>query len=314
MSEFLLEVKDLSASFHNGHRQDILDGVSLKVKKGEITALVGESGCGKTMTALSITRLMPKSLKLSGGEVFFAPYGDLKEHDLLKAKEDELNRIRGKEITYIFQEPSTSLNPVLKIKDQLIEALSLHRGIKGKEALEAAAELLRSVGIPSVRERLESYPHELSIGMKQRVMIAMAISADPKLLIADEPTTALDATIQSGILNLLKKLRDAKGISILLITHDLSLVERYADFVFVMHKGRILECAPTAFVFQKPIHPYTISLLNCVPKAGHYKEPFPLRGPCKTIGLEVSQYEMKNLPSLSEVEARHWARIPQNKY
>lgn len=302
MSDYLLEVKGLSASFQNKYRHEILDSVSLKVRKGEITALVGESGCGKTMTALSITRLAPKDLKITAGEILFGG------GDISKAKEDELRKIRGAEISYIFQEPSTALNPVLKIKEQMVETLTLHRGIKGREAVEAASELLRSVGIPAVSERLEAYPHELSIGMKQRVMIALAISANPKLLIADEPTTALDATIQAGILNLLKKLRDTKGISILLITHDLSVVEKYADFVFVMYKGRILECAPTAFIFQKPIHPYTINLLNCVPKPGHYKEPF------KTIGLDLSQYEMKRLPKLSEVEVKHWVRMPKNKY
>ncbi len=258
--EALLQIKDLRTYFYqDGLVIKAVDGVGLKISSGEIVALVGESGCGKTISALSVTQILPSEAKILSGEIKFLG------QDLLKLKHDQLRKIRGREISYVFQEPATSLNPVFTIGEQIIEALTLHLNLNKKEARKRAEELLVQVGISSPKQRLFAYPHQLSGGMKQRAMIAMAIATQPKLLIADEPTTALDVTIQAQILDLLLKLREKIDLSILLITHDLSIVSLFADQVYVMYAGRIVESAPVKLLYERPGHPYTRALLRCIP-------------------------------------------------
>ncbi len=257
----LLQIKDLRTYFYQDNLViKAVDGLELAIAPGEIVGLVGESGCGKTISALSITRVLPTEAKITSGEIKFL------DQDLLKLKIDGLQRIRGKEISYIFQEPATSLNPVLTIGEQIMESLILHLKLSEKEARKRAEELLVQVGITAPKARNLAYSHQLSGGMKQRAMIAMAIATQPKLLIADEPTTALDVTIQAQILDLLLKLREKIGLSILLITHDLSIVSEFADRVYVMYAGRIVESAPVEVLYKKPLHPYTQGLLRCIPE------------------------------------------------
>ncbi len=234
--------------------------ISFSISRGEILALVGESGCGKSLTGLAILGLLPPGIKIFKGKINF------KGRDLTKLSFEEYRRVRGAEIAIIFQDPMTTLNPVFTVGDQIAEVLTLHRGLSKKEALTEAARLLAEVGIPSPRERLRSYPHELSGGMRQRAMIAMALAGEPELLIADEPTTALDVTIQAQILTLLKEIREKTGLTVLLISHDLSVVAELADRVAVMYAGRLVEEASVKELFSSPLHPYTKALLAALPR------------------------------------------------
>lgn len=258
----LLEIEDLSIFFHT--EENIVKSVrnlDLSIHKGETLALVGESGCGKSVTALSAMRLIPTPPgKFESGRILF------EGQDLLQASEVEMQNIRGNEISMIFQEPMTSLNPIFTVGDQIIEAIRLHQNKTESQARELALNVLHQVTIPSPEIRINQYPHELSGGMKQRVMIAMAIVCQPALLIADEPTTALDVTIQAQILDLLDQLRKETKMSILLITHNLGIVAQYADRVAVMYSGKVVELAPVGELFSSPAHPYTRGLLNSLPK------------------------------------------------
>ena len=238
-----------------------VDGVSFDVKQGETVALVGESGCGKTMTALSVMRLIPRpQAETVGGEIRF------QGKNLLQLDDEEMRRIRGAEIAMIFQEPMTSLNPVLTIERQLTETLEAHGAVSRREARGRALELLRLVGIPDAEARLRQYPHQFSGGMRQRVMIAIALSCRPKLILADEPTTALDVTIQAQLLELMRGLSREFGVALVIITHNLGVVARYADRVNVMYAGKIIESGASADIYGDPRHPYTIGLLHSVPR------------------------------------------------
>ncbi len=257
----LLEVNDLQTHFPTrAGLVRAVDGVSFHLDRGELLGLVGESGCGKSITALSIMRLIAPPGKIVGGEISF----DGK--NLLKLSDREMRAIRGDDIAMIFQDPMTSLNPVFTVGEQIAEALRLHRKLSRKAAREAAIEAMREVSIPDPARRIKDYPHQLSGGMRQRVMIAMALACDPKLLIADEPTTALDVTIQAQILELLDELRKNRELAVLLITHDLGVVAEVADRVAVMYTGRIVEESPVEELFARPRHPYTEGLLRSVPK------------------------------------------------
>ncbi|MDX2478794.1 MAG: ABC transporter ATP-binding protein [Desulfuromusa sp.] len=310
-----LVVKNLQSFFFT--RTGIIkavDDVSFSINLGETLALVGESGCGKTMTALSLLRLLPEPGRIVGGEI------SLDGHDLLRLPDVEMRRIRGNDISMIFQEPMTSLNPVLRIGEQIAEVLRLHQGHSSQQALEKAAELLTQVGISDPKRRLRDYPHQLSGGQRQRVMIAMALACDPKLLIADEPTTALDVTIQAQIMDLLLELKQQRQMTTLLISHDLGVVASNADKIVVMYAGQIIESGSVKRVFENPLHPYTQGLLECIPRLGqqHSLPTIPgqlpdLRkqldgclfldrcpGPCAPCGHQ--------LPQLKEIEPGHWVR------
>jgi peptide/nickel transport system ATP-binding protein len=260
----LLAIEDLQTHFFT--RDGVVravDGVSYAVEAGETLAVVGESGCGKSVTALSILRLVPSPPgRIVGGAILFEGV------DLLQIGEGEMRRIRGNEISMIFQEPMTSLNPVLTVSRQITETLILHQGLTARAAAARAIEMLRLVRIPEPERRARQYPHELSGGMRQRVMIAMALACHPKLLIADEPTTALDVTIQAQILDLMRELKSEIGAAIILITHDLGVVAEMAQRVVVMYAGRKVEEAPVGDLFRRPQHPYTLGLLASVPRLG----------------------------------------------
>jgi len=262
MTEKLVEIRDLRTHFYTEDGiVPAVDGVNLYIKRGETLGVVGESGCGKSVTSLSIMRLIPNPPgKIVGGEILF------EGEDLLKKSEAAMRKIRGNEISMIFQEPMTSLNPVYTIGDQLTEAIQLHQGLSRKDALAKAIEMLRLVGIPLPERRVKEYPHQLSGGMRQRVMIAMALSCNPKLLIADEPTTALDVTIQAQILELMKKLKKELGMAIMLITHDLGVVAEMCERVVVMYGGKVVEEADVVSLFKNPLHPYTEGLLRSIPR------------------------------------------------
>ena len=257
----LLEVKNLQTHFATrGGLVRAVDGVSFHLDEGELLGLVGESGCGKSMTALSVMRLVGPPGKIVGGEIWFGG------ENLLTVSDERMREIRGDDIAMIFQDPMTSLNPVYTVGEQIAEALRQHRNLNRKQAREAAVEAMREVSIPDPARRADDYPHQLSGGMRQRVMIAMALACDPKLLIADEPTTALDVTIQAQILELIDELRRTRNLAVLLITHDLGVVAEVADRVAVMYTGRIVEESPVAELFARPKHPYTEGLLRSVPK------------------------------------------------
>ncbi len=291
-----------------------VDDVSFTVDQGETLALVGESGCGKSMTALSLLRLLPEPGRIVGGEI------TLDGRDLLHLPDVEMRRIRGNDISMIFQEPMTSLNPVLRIGEQIAEVLRLHQGDTKQQALEQAAELLTQVGISDPGRRLRNYPHQLSGGQRQRIMIAIALACDPKLLIADEPTTALDVTIQAQIMDLLLELKQQRQMATLLISHDLGVVAGNADKLAVMYAGQIVEAGTVKRIFGNPLHPYTQGLLQCIPRLGQ-QQTLPtipgqlpdLReqlegclfldrcsGPCAPCGHQ--------LPKLEENEPDHWVR------
>ena len=263
--ENLLEVKHLRTEFFSSKKSSVtaVDDVSFDIKKGEIVGLVGESGCGKSVTSLSIMQLLKDTPgKITNGEVIF------QGHNLLDASKKEMLDIRGDKMSMIFQEPMSSLNPSMRIDKQMIEGIRLHTPITTAEARKKAADILSQVGIPDPQRVLKNYPHQLSGGMSQRVMIAMAMSCEPDLLIADEPTTALDVTIQAQILELMKKIQQDKGMSILLITHDLGVVAEMCSRVIVMYAGKIVEEAPVEILFANPTHPYTQGLIASVPKLG----------------------------------------------
>src|SRR2546423_4710838 len=268
MDHPLLELRNLTVAFDTERGQiRPVRNVSLSIFPGQTVALVGESGCGKSVTALSILRLIPQPPgRILDGEVL------LEDRNLLSLEERDMRRVRGKDIAMIFQEPMTSLNPVFTIGDQIAEAVILHQRVSPKQAYEIAEQSLRDVGIADPGRRLFEYPHQMSGGMRQRVMIAMALSCQPKLLIADEPTTALDVTIQAQILELLRKLQRETGMAIMLITHDLGVVAENADVVAVMYASRIAECATVEELFDKPLHPYTEALFRSIPKLNEEDE------------------------------------------
>ena len=267
IDDTLLEVRGLRTSFlmRDGAVRAVT-GVDLTVGRGEIVGLVGESGCGKSVTSLSILRLIAPPGVIEGGEVIFDG------QDVLRLSDSEIRSIRGDRISMIFQQPSSSLNPVLTAGFQVGEVLETHRRMKRKVARERALELMRMVGIPEPKRRLDAYPHEMSGGMAQRVMIAMALACEPELLIADEPTTALDVTIQAQILDLMRKLQKETGTSIILITHDLGVVAEMCDRVAVMYAGEIIEQTDTATLFRQPLHPYTKGLIGSVPVLGQPRD------------------------------------------
>jgi len=265
----LLEIKDLVTIFDTARgRIKAVDGVSLSIDFGETLGIVGESGCGKTMLALSVMRLIPTNGKIINGKVLFSG------RDLLVLSSEEMRAKRGREIAMIFQEPMTSLNPVFRVGEQIAEAIRLHRKLPAKEAMALACEQLREVGIPNPEKRAQDYPHQLSGGMRQRVMIAMAMSCHPKLLLADEPTTALDVTIQAQILDLISELKKKNQMTVVLITHDLGIISQEAEKIAVMYAGKIVESATVEQIFVKPLHPYTKGLIASIPArcAGSNKE------------------------------------------
>jgi len=266
----ILEVRDLTTVFPGeGGRVPVVDGSDLTIRRGEVLALVGESGCGKSMTALSLMRLVPKPGRIEGGSV------KLEGRELLDLHVTEMRKVRGFDVAMIFQEPMTSLNPVTRVGGQVVEAIRLHERIGREEAMKRCLELFIQVGIPDPEDRLRAFPHQLSGGLKQRVMIAMALSTRPRLLIADEPTTALDVTIQAQIIRLLGDLQHELGMSILLITHDLGIVNEMADRVAVMYAGRIVESGPRVDILTRPQHPYTQGLLRSMPALATPGERLP---------------------------------------
>jgi len=262
-NETILEVKDLKTYFYTEDGVvKAVDGVDFSVKKGEVLGLVGESGCGKSVSSFSILRLVTPPGKVVGGKITF------EGKDILKLSQDEMVKMRGDRISMIFQQPQSSLNPVFRVGDQVAEVLITHKGLKKKEAWNKAVELLTKVGIPDPQKKAKSFPHEMSGGQAQRVMIAMALALSPKLLIADEPTTALDVTIQAQILDLIHGLREQTDTAVILITHDLGIIAEMADRVAVMYAGEIVEYADSKPVFAQPLHPYTQGLIGSIPVLG----------------------------------------------
>ena len=262
MSEKLLEVKNLKTYFYtdDGVVKSV-DGVSFSVEKGKTLGIVGESGCGKSITSLSIMQLVETPPgKIVDGEIIY------EGEDLLKKNKEEMRKIRGGQIAMIFQEPMTSLNPVFTVGEQIMEALRIHTDLDKHQAKERAIEMLKLVKIPLAEKRFNEYPHQLSGGMRQRVMIAMALSCNPKLLICDEPTSALDVTIQAQILDLINELKEKLGTSIMMITHDLGVIAEVADDVMVMYAGRVVEYGSADAIYESPKHPYTAGLMDCIPK------------------------------------------------
>ncbi|MFA1822141.1 ABC transporter ATP-binding protein [Virgibacillus oceani] len=258
--ENILEINELRTSFYTKDLEvKAVDGVTYALPRGKTLGVVGESGSGKSITALSILQLIEDPGKIKAGEIKF------KGENLLEKSEAQMRKVRGNEISMIFQEPMTSLNPTFTVGQQINEAYKVHQGLGKKEARQRSIEMLKLVGIPSPEKRIDQYPHELSGGMRQRVMIAMALACDPELLIADEPTTALDVTIQAQILDLMNDLQDRLGMGILLITHDLGVVAETCDYVAVMYAGKIVEYADVKTIFNNPQHPYTVGLMNSIP-------------------------------------------------
>lgn len=284
----LLEVRNLSTHFETEYGTvKAVDKVGIVVDEGDTLGIVGESGCGKTVLALSIMRLVPSPPgRIVSGNIFFGGV------DLLSLNAEEMRKIRGKEISMIFQEPMTSLNPVLRIGEQVSETIRLHQGLGRKEAMSRAVEMLRLVGMPSPERIIRNYPHQMSGGMRQRAMIAMALSCGPKLMLADEPTTALDVTIQSQILDLINKLKQDSGTSVILITHDLGVIAEVSQHVAIMYTGQIVEYAPVNDLFSTPLHPYTRGLMESIPRI----DDVPGREEClKTIaGVVPSLYNLPN--------------------
>jgi peptide/nickel transport system ATP-binding protein/oligopeptide transport system ATP-binding protein len=313
----LLEIRNLKMDFGAGpDALRAVDGVSLTIGAGETVCLVGESGCGKTVTALSIARLVPAPpANYAGGEIL------LNGRDVLKMPPRELCDIRGGVVSYVFQEPGTSLNPVFRVGNQIKESLKLHKPEKATN--EEVIRLLKLVGIPAPESRIKNYPFEMSGGMQQRVMIAMALASEPKLLVADEPTTALDVTIQAQILELLHDLKQRLGMAILLITHNLGIVGDMADRVAVMYAGQIVELSPAKELLRRPLHPYTRALMNSVPKLGGGADRLSaIPGNVPRIGnfppgcrfaprCPIAKPECsEKIPELVEVEVGRWVRCP----
>ena len=283
----LLEIHDLSTHFHTSRGVvRAVEGVRLAIGKGEAVGLVGESGCGKTMTAFSVMRLVPTPGKIVGGEVWL-DYDDGRK-DLTKLPEEEMRRVRGEKISMVFQDPMTYLNPVMKICDQIAEVIVLHQGMPRREARKKAVELLAKVRIPIPSTVARYYPHELSGGMRQRALIAMAISCNPELLIADEPTTALDVTVQAQVLELIRQLKHEMGMALMLITHDLGIVADTCDKVCVMYAGRIVEEGAVYEIYKQPKHPYTEGLLKSTLSIDEFKESL--------VTIEGTVPDLTNLP------------------
>lgn len=270
----VLEVRNLQTSFSTDKGEvRAVDGVSFDVPKGKTIGIVGESGSGKSITSLSILRLLAENGKIKGGEIRY------KGENLTKVSEKRMRELRGNEISMIFQEPMTSLNPVYTVGQQISEALISHQGMNKKQAMVRSVELLKLVGIPSPEKRVKAYPFELSGGMRQRVMIAMSLACDPEILIADEPTTALDVTIQAQILELIKELQERLGMSVIFITHDLGVVAETCDYVAVMYAGQVVEYSDIRTLFKQPKHPYSIGLLNSLPRHDIDQEKLvPIKG------------------------------------
>lgn len=310
---YVLEIKDLTVQFTDGTGDlTVVDHVDFKVRKGETLGIVGESGCGKSVTSLSIMRLLAKNGRIAEGNI------KLNGTDLLGLSEAEMRKIRGNRMSMIFQEPMTSLNPVLTIGKQITEVLVLHGGISKSQAKNRVIDLLKQVGIPRAEEIYFEYPHQLSGGMRQRVMIAMAIASDPQLLIADEPTTALDVTIQAQILDLLKNLRNEMGMSVILITHDLGVVAEMCDRVIVMYAGEVVETADVRTLLRDPKHPYTVGLIGSTPQKskgfrrlhtipGNVPSPGePIKG-CRFAARcnQAMPVCFEQTPQLKEIDAQH---------
>jgi len=315
----ILSIRDLEVSFFTEEGEvRAVNGVSYDIHEGKTLAVVGESGCGKSVTALSVLRLIPEPPgQIVGGQVLF------RGQNLLDWSEKRMRTIRGNDIAMIFQEPMTSLNPVYTVGDQIVEAVQLHQNKKGKAAWDHAVEMLRLVGISEPKQRVREYPHQMSGGMRQRVMIAMALSCDPALLIADEPTTALDVTIQAQILDLIKDLQKRNTMSVILITHDLAVVAENADDVVVMYASQIMEKADVQSIFDLPLHPYTQGLLKSLPRLDAKKDrlevipgsvPDPLHFPkgckfhprCPYCRKDVDELCRTKEPELEEVKSGHW--------
>ena len=271
----LLEINDLKTYFTTlDGTVRAVDGVSLDIQPGKTLGLVGESGCGKSVTAHSILRLLPRRIsRIAGGEIIFRRAGgQLVDMTKLNPDGEVIRSIRGNEISMIFQEPLTSLSPVHSVGNQIAEAIALHEGLSQKEARTRSIDLLQQVGIPNANQRFDEYPHQFSGGMRQRAMIAMALACSPRLLIADEPTTALDVTIQAQILELMQKLQDDLGMAILIITHDLGVIAEMADDVAVMYMGKVVDRASAEMIFNQPLHPYTVGLMRSIPQLGSRKK------------------------------------------
>lgn len=297
----IIEVDNLAVSFDNGSgpRIQAVDGVRMSIFPRQTLAVVGESGCGKSVTAMSSMQLVPRPPgRFDRGRILWRGSGG--EIDLLTRSEKEMRDIRGNDIAMIFQEPMTSLNPVYTIGDQIIEAILLHQNVSVKEAYEIAIESMNDVGIPEPKSRIKAYPHQFSGGMRQRVMIAMALACQPKLLLADEPTTALDVTIQAQILELLRKLQQDRGMAIKLITHDLGVVAQNADVICVMYAGRVVEYARVFELFENPMHPYTRGLFASIPKMHDRKHRL-----VTITDATESENEFKKLPG-AEQGVRPW--------
>jgi oligopeptide transport system ATP-binding protein len=323
VAEPLLEVKNLRTEFST--REGIVhavNGISYTVMPGEAVGLVGESGCGKSISALSVINLVPKPGRVAGGEVIF------EGRDLLKLDQEEIRKVRGNDIAMIFQDPMTSLNPVLSILQQITEPLVLHRGMDMAAAERRAVEMMELVEIPFARARIREYPHNFSGGMRQRVMIAMALACEPKLVICDEPTTALDVTIQAQVLDLLNRLRRELNMAVIMITHDLGIVAGLCDRINVMYAGYIIEQADTEDLFAIPRHPYTLGLLRSIPRVdmGSRVKLIPIEGfPPDLISIgdkcpfqprcvfAVEKSEEEN-PPLEQVGPNHWAACWVNVY
>jgi peptide/nickel transport system ATP-binding protein/oligopeptide transport system ATP-binding protein len=321
MEDVILDIRDLKTFFYtyDGVAKAV-DGISYRLSAGEPLGIVGESGCGKSVSALSILRLIPDPPgRIVGGQIFF------KENNLLEFSHERMREIRGNRISMIFQEPMTSLNPVFTVGDQIAEAFRLHQGLRRKEALEKSIDALRLVNIPSPEKCIDRYPHELSGGMRQRAMIAMALACNPEILIADEPTTALDVTIQAQIIDLMLQLKEELGMAIILITHDLGIIAETVKRVIVMYAGKIVEEAPTRPIFKSPHHPYTQGLLQSMPRLGDKVRVGRARLE-EIPGIVPSLYELpagcrfftrcryameiceKEEPELEEIEQGHFCR------
>lgn len=313
----LLEIKNLQLEFGSKEKPlRAVDGVSFSIDAGETVCLVGESGCGKSVTALSVARLVPSPpARYVGGEIL------LNGRDVLRMNKSDLRQVRGGVVSYVFQEPSASLNPVFRVGNQIKESLKLHRPQKATD--DEVVRLLKLVGIPAPESRMRDYPHQLSGGMQQRVMIAMALASEPKLLVADEPTTALDVTIQAQILELLLDLKKRLGMAMLLITHNLGIVGDIADRVAVMYAGQIVEMSPANQLLRRPIHPYTRALMNSVPAMGHDQERLQtIGGTVPNLGAWPKGCRFyprcpnaprhpecgEKMPELIEIEPQRWVR------
>lgn len=307
----ILEIKNLNISFkiHESQAQAIY-GVNLELEKGKSLGLVGESGCGKTITAMSVLKLLPKNAIINEGQILF------EGQNIFEVEDKDLSKIRGAKIALIPQDPLTSLNPLFTVGEQILEAIELHKKVKGKQAKDLAIKALNDVKLPEAQSRFNDYPHQFSGGMRQRAIIAMALSCDPQLIIADEPTTALDVTVQAQILNLIKEIQQKRGLSLLLITHDLGIVAEVCDKVAVMYAGRIVEHSNTKQIFDKPLHPYTQGLLESLPTSKS-KKLKPIKGQPPSITENISgcpfhprcKFKMdkcvSNEPELLEIESGH---------